>query len=368
MLRKVIASVPLARKGYASVQFLLKVFKRQFLGEGQIWKLQPAGKSVGSILLVAPGEMALPVKGWGAVELIVQRQAKYFADAGFTVQVLNSWRWSDWVKAWRGQHDFAINHYDVFSKLCLMWARLRRIPLVATTHYAYAEQAALWDPGFKSQVKSMLAADGFVALNPKIQSLFHQANPKANIRCIPNGVEVLDFRIQDQTEGFVCLGKVEPRKRQYELAVKLGETFDITFIGDVVDPRVHTLPKAIQDKFIGGWSRAQVLDGLAKFKGLVLLSEAEADALVLYEAQAAGLHVFASDNALGSQNRELPWVHEIELNQRNLAEVLTDSISSSKVTQSIIHDYSVAHYTSETSSQAWLDYGLEFSRANARSE
>jgi glycosyltransferase involved in cell wall biosynthesis len=186
-------------------------------------------------------------------------------------------------------------------------------------------------------------------------------NPKLRVMTIPNGVEVLDFQNGKHERGLVCLGKVEPRKRQVELVESLPDDFDVTFVGQIVDQRIGRLSESQRSKFIGPWSRDLVLENLSSYKGLVLLSEAEADALVLYEAQASGLQIFACDLALGAQNRDLPWVHEVELTDPNLASNLNEAISRT-FTNDEIRDYALKNYSSEKSSALWLEFAMSLIR------
>jgi glycosyltransferase involved in cell wall biosynthesis len=366
-IRTYASRLPILRKAYSTFLFFLKVLKKQFRGANQLLVIAPKTQQIGSILIVAPGEMALPVAGWGAVELIVERQATFFSQKGYSVTILNSWRILDWVTAWRSKHMFAINHYDVLIKFSLFCSRLKRLPLISTTHYAYAEQLDKWDEGFRSKVRSMVKSDGFVALNPRIQAVFEASKPRALIKCIPNGVEVSEFQLKNPVKDFICLGKVEPRKKQFELAQKLGENFDITFVGEICDPRIGGLNPQLKAKFAGGWSRREVLENLSLFKGLVLISDAEADALVLYEAQSAGLQVFASALALGAQDRNLPWIHEIELSDSNLPGRLTEMLSSTRVSVSEIRTHAEENYTNEISSRAWLEFGLHLANTSVQS-
>jgi hypothetical protein len=120
---------------------------------------------------------------------------------------------------------------------------------------------------------------------------------------------------RDPNAPLVCVGKIEKRKYQYELWNALRNTsLRIVFIGPIVDDRITTLiktNKASKNYFIGAKDREYLSDNLQNFSGLILSSLGEADALVLYEAQLAGLPIFVSEKGLGSQNRNLDWVKVI---------------------------------------------------------
>jgi glycosyltransferase involved in cell wall biosynthesis len=105
---------------------------------------------------------------------------------------------------------------------------------------------------------------------------------------------------------------VEKRKKQFELWESLRTSqLEIIFAGPIVDERVihgiATDPK-LTDTFIGPISRENLITELGKYSSLILISDGEADALVLYEAQLAGLPVLVTERSLGSQNPELDWI------------------------------------------------------------
>ena len=344
---------------HAKLISTLKSACRQIFGLDQFLVFDCSGSSaLGLIVLIAPGEMEMPVKGWGAVELIVQRQATYMQSKGYKVIVLNSWKLTTWVRIWRQKPIFVINHYDVFAKRSLIFSRLFAVRLLATTHYAYAEQPERWDPGFASNARALVKADEFVALNPRIAKTFDLMFNGTRSVTIPNGVETEQFSDGSHARGFVCLGKVEVRKRQFELASRLSHDFDITFVGQIEDPRIKELPLEVRQKFVGPWTREQVLQRLAEFKALILLSDAEADALVLYEAQAAGLQVIAAPNAIGAQDRNLPWVHIMDIDAPNLNLEIGARVNHPNFSSHDIRSWASSHYNHHLSSELWLSLGL----------
>ena len=61
------------------------------------------------------------------------------------------------------------------------------------------------------------------------------------------------------------------------------------------------------------------------------ISDGEADALVLHEAQQAGLHLILSHQAVGSQDSNLPWIHvcdDLHALNKLIREVSTETSTS----------------------------------------
>lgn len=261
------------------------------------------------ILLVGPGEEEVPPNGWGAVERIIAEQADWMRRKSISVDVLNSRNPIHWAIAFSRRPHVVLNHYDFFSRICRRLANLLRIPMVTLTHYAFAGFPQSWGPGYREIVHQVSRADGFIALSDRIHDVYRGESPDLLITTVPNGASVRTIRFEVQGKGCVFLGKVESRKRQFDLCASLSPDFDISFIGPIADERVDQLDRHRRAKFLGPWSRGRIEEELTQFSVLVLSSAAEADALVAYEAQAAGLSVVMSPGAVGAQNVNLPWLY-----------------------------------------------------------
>jgi glycosyltransferase involved in cell wall biosynthesis len=161
------------------------------------------------------------------------------------------------------------------------------------------------------------------------------------------------FKFKQLGHGYVCLAKVEPRKGQYELANLLPEDFPITFIGEVVDERISTLDPMRRRKFVGAWDRDEVESKLTEFSALVLMSEAEADALVLYEAQAAGLGVIARTQALGAQDVSLRWIKVLPDGKEDIGTYLERERIHIAAYRKSVRAHALGNYSYQKNAQAW---------------
>lgn len=307
------------------------------------------------VLLIGPGEKRIPVSGWGAVELVISNQMTDLRKQGFSVDLLNSWNLIDWLRCFRRKPQVVICHYDVFAFRSRLFSKLFNSKNVTLTHYAYAQQPNRWDPQFHRYAEQISKSDAFVALNDTIASVFSKMYPQLHIVVIPNGIDLMRFNSKGDHKGALCLGKVEPRKRQVQIARQLTGAENISFVGDIVDPEFANLSTEQKQMFLGPWSRNQVETLLCQYSTLFLLGDGEADALVLYEAQAAGLRILTNEVSVGSQKRDLDWIRVVTESEELPELLLSSGSSASTTTPNQIANYAASNYKSEASNAKYAD-------------
>lgn len=294
------------------MNILNKVFVRLFLNKrGLVDPLQLVlSAATPDILIIGPGIKKIPPSGWGAVELICDWHFQGLQSEGYNVDLLNSRSLVKWWIAFRRRPKVVLLHYDSWSRRTFFFSRLFLVPAVGVTHYAYAGAPEKWDRYFIGIAKWLLRLNGLVALNDQIEKTFREQGFRGPLLRWRNHIPVERFKVHETRSGLIVLGKVESRKRQYELcrALTPKNLEKVVFVGPIADSRVGTLPSRIRRKFLGEWTREETSERLGAFEGLILASDGEADALVLYEAQSAGLQVYLSQEAIGSQDTSLPWV------------------------------------------------------------
>jgi glycosyltransferase involved in cell wall biosynthesis len=288
------------------------------------------------VLIIAPGETSLPVVGWGAVEYIVMKHVKVLTDLGFHVIVLNSWHHRDWLRALSMRPSFVILHYDMFSIRWHYYRRFFRIPTLVISHFGYAGFPEFWNSTFRRSFNYFSKFEYIGCLNSEILKTFSALSPDSELVLLPNGSEENEYAQFPTTrfEKFVLIGKVEERKKQIEIVRSLSRPDLVDFIGPIQDRRFASLNQSQKQSFLGEWSRDRIKSELPKYRGLILLSDAEADALVLHEALAAGIEVFVSKNSLGSQevSQFVHLVHSVE----ELEQLLTACLARKPFDSSII--------------------------------
>lgn len=282
-----------------------------------------------SILIVAAGSVKIPTQGWGAVETIIAETIPEYLANGFSVGLLNTQNLVEWKKASRNRYDVIICHSDShLEKVRKHWPTT---PLIAITHYGLAAQPTIWHPSYKKVITSISKADKVVCLSPAILETFRGLIPSEQLVQFGNGSEFVSESRPDKSDTIVMVGKVEERKRQYELwQYAMNNKINIHFIGPIEDPRVLKHLKRDRDLercFKGPKNRNELATELPQYKALALLSDGEADALVLYEAQCAGLEIITNKASLGNQESWLPWIH-IAGNFKDLKEVISKITSN----------------------------------------
>lgn len=296
-----------------------------------------AGKPV---LIVSAGNLSIPPSGWGAVERIISETVPYLALEFKSIMVLNSKHWRDWRRVSKNDVSVILCHDDATLKRARKW--FPNVPIVAISHYGYLGMPNKWHRSYKKVFDNLIFADALVALSNQCQAILKLYFPEKKIFLAPNGIETFNFTQHTQRKRIAYVGKIESRKRQIEIARKFPN-LPIDFIGPFQDKEIQNGVQALPGaaRFLGNKNEEWLRENLGSYEIGMLMSESEADALVLYEYQAAGLKVLASQGAIGSQNSALPWIRIASLS--NL-EIQLIALRQDKTAPSEIADYSRKNY------------------------
>jgi glycosyltransferase involved in cell wall biosynthesis len=153
--------------------------------------------------------------------------------------------------------------------------------------------------------------------------LLHGANP-AYIRKIKNGINSSLFKFSPipKLDKTIYLGKITPRKNQS----KFQNIENIDFVGNNADYNFKTwLPN-----YLGEWSRTQIYEHLTDYSNLLLLSEGEADPLVVKEALIAGLGIIVNKSSAENLDKTLDFITIIEDNKMDDLEYIIQKINENK--------------------------------------
>ena len=279
------------------------------------------------VVVVGPGLTEMPVPGWGAVESIVWDQHLLLKNRKIPSVLVNTWKLSSWIRLLKIKPRLVICHYDDLVWHSTFLAKLSGAQLIVVSHNPFSSQANLWTPGFKNFLRAAGRADRFVALSHQIEEAILSFSKSFVTSVIPNGVKVSDFSFRNKalsSKKFVTVGKVDDRKRQIELARRISKEVDLSIIGPYTRS-VDVSSFGSNIHFLGEWTKEQVRSSLTNFSALILISRAEADAMVIHEARAAGLAVFATETAIGASSEsvgELMGLHVIADSLEDLNEVV----------------------------------------------
>jgi glycosyltransferase involved in cell wall biosynthesis len=255
--------------------------------------------------LIAGGFRPIPPDGWGAVENIIWNYKQYLERRGHTVDIHNTFLYQEIICAIHANYyDFVHTHYDPF---CLPFNKHLKQVYCATTHSGHIQSyiKGVDDPCFDISLQDMLEAPGLIVLSNAIKQLFLDKGYKNFLHVQRNGVEVNNFRFQRHGNGkAICLGKIETRKRQAELARLTADRVGVDFVGPCNTKSPPDFCENATCHYVGSWSKDEVYDRLTEYSCLVLLSESEAAPLVVLEALAAGLSVVVTESASANLTEE----------------------------------------------------------------
>lgn len=308
-----------------------------------------------NLLIVAPGQIPIPTIGWGAVETIISETIQIYESNGFNVWVLNSQNPLTWRRAKKLQFHVILNHSDKDSKRIFKY--FPKTKFVTVSHYGLGARENLWDKSYKNILNGMKLSEKVVCLSPAILSTYSKYFSRKSLIMSPNGTSFRPLIGSDQSKPLLYLGKVEKRKYQYEIWQRLSQSgINIIFVGPIVDQRVLDMIKKspeLKHVFIGPVSRNYLENNLCKYSGLFLNSNGEADALVLYEAQVAGLPIIVNSHSAGSQDVKNSWVKVLGTDFD--AQEIVKFLRSIKESPKQISEYARKNYSWEVRNKVLTD-------------
>lgn len=259
------------------------------------------------LAIVGPGIMPIPPVGWGAVEILIWDYAVALRRAGHEVIIINTPDRKAIVEQVReAKADVVHIQYDEFHDLAETLLSYTRIVLV-TSHFAYIEQRERWG-GYKSifdqSTKQTHPCIFHYALSPGIAEVYARYGvPRSHIRVRCNGADDTSIRYTDTPtfpDRSLCVGKIERRKRQ----TFLSAIEHMWFAGNRCDPAFNYS----HPRYLGEWKKPTLFHSLTDYANLVLISDGEADPLVVKEALVAGLGLVLSPCAAANLDTRQPFI------------------------------------------------------------
>ena len=294
------------------------------------------------LLVVASGSIPIPTNGWGAVERIISETLPLFESEGFSVSILNSKHKKEWSLAASQEFKIILCHDD--SSIEKVKKYFPIVPLVAVTHYGSLPVYEEWDPSYIKVARSFSLANKVVALSQKCKLTLEEHTQLSEIKVCPNGLQPLEYQTNPRKPRAIYLGKIEPRKRQIEIA-RLYPQLEIDFVGPGKIPFSLRGKAKMGVRFLGSRDKSWLKNHLSSYDIGILISRSEADALVLYEYQNAGLKILVSDLAIGDQDSNLPWISITNLENLELDMVALRNLD---ISPSVISDYASVTYNWES--------------------
>lgn len=255
------------------------------------------------IALIGPGLKSIPPKGWGAVESLIWDYYINLKKLNHQVDIINTTRSNEIIKK-INKEKYDITHI-MYDDHIVIADRIKCKKIFYTTHFAYLTSPQLKDKykGYYDNIfkKALRVKDKIYinAISQEIKDIYiKEGFPQERINVIRNGAREDKFRFDKKCkfkDRSIYLAKIETRKCQY----LYQDIEDLYFAGNYHDSNFNVN----KDNYLREWSKDFLYVNLTNYANLVLLSDGEADPLVVKEALIAGLGIVT--NKIGSANLDL---------------------------------------------------------------
>ena len=246
------------------------------------------------ILLIGPGYKPIPPTGWGAIESLIWDYYENLKKLHHEVEIINNKNLNEVVMTCNSKNpDIVHVMYDDYITI-VPYLRCKKI--YYTSHYAYIthpEFQIRFSYYFDNYFQKVIEYQEYVTINsisPEISEIYRKYGFKGRINDICNGAREDLFKYTDEPKNgnkSIYVAKIENRKSQY----KYQSISFIDFVGNYHDSDFDmNLPN-----YLGEWTKETLYNNLTDYGNLILLSEGEADPLVVKEALIAGLGVVISE-------------------------------------------------------------------------
>ena len=300
------------------------------------------------ICMVGPGIMPIPPTGWGGVESLIWNCKQEFEAQGHEVMIQNTWLGNslerhpsiiksaiDQINDWKP--DFVHLHYDHYADIMPHI----KAPRAMTSHFPYLDYPDKRNEYMWIFQKFAQNHSHVFALTDRNAFHFKDQGVKDEMLFVwPGGILSNEFAFTNSPAASgrsICLGKVEPRKMQYETQLSCPS---VDFAGPLADDRFDS-----SKNYLGVWSREQVYNSMTNYGNLVLLSDGEAAPQVIMEALVSGLGLVISIEAAANLDASLPFIDVVDRNDfSNLESIIAENREKSLKHRNDIRDYGIENF------------------------
>lgn len=278
-----------------------------------------------NLAFVCAGDINVPPRSWGAVEIVVWEYYKNLMSLGHKVKIYNI-KDIEWVKKdiEKSNYDFVhLQHEDLLPSM----NDIKVNKMAVTAHCGWAENIEFYDPYYWKTFKYLISTPHFLfALSEKIKNNYANfRGSDKNIFITKNGVN-FDFYRKEKKPKFynrsIYLGRYEYRKRQFIISNK-DLNIDFAGFGD-------ELILSANNANLGIWNKSEVYNCLTDYANLILLSISEAHPLVCMEALSAGCGLVLSEKSAANLDLSKKFITVIPENKLNDENYLKQSIEQNR--------------------------------------
>jgi glycosyltransferase involved in cell wall biosynthesis len=248
------------------------------------------------VYLIGPGLKPIPPTGWGAVEAVIWDYHENLIKRGIKSTIINEPNLQQVITLCNNTMPDVI--HIMYDDYIVIAPYLKCTRILYTSHYAYITHphfATQYSYYYNNFFKKVIGYQNRVTLNVisnDIKDVYRKCGFDKRINVICNGAreDLFDFTINPTYPNkSVYIAKIEKRKGQYKYQKLPG----IDFIGNYQDSDFDIN----NENYLGEWDKQTLYKNLTNYGNLVLLSEGEADPLVVKEGLIAGLGVVVSECA-----------------------------------------------------------------------
>jgi len=282
-----------------------------------------------NFIIVGPGIMPIPPTGWGACEILIWDYVCELRNLGHNVEIINTTDLQTIIdEIIEKKPDFVHIQYDEHAEIAHKIAPYVR-GVGITSHFGYLEQESRWETYknvFGKIVEQQSQKVHHLVFSKGISNVYAKNNVDPNsIHITPNGANHTLFRKAKSPEfpdRSIVVGKIEDRKRQ----VFLMNNTDVWFVGNKCASNFdYECPR-----WLGEWDKETLYNSLTDYGNLVLLSDGEADPLVVKEALVAGLGVVVSTWAAANLDTSQPFITVIPNEKLSDLEFVSEAIRKNR--------------------------------------
>lgn len=318
------------------------------------------------IAMIGPGIMPIPPKGWGGTESLIWQYYNKLTSLGHEVEIFNTKDLASVAqKINEGNYDFVHLEFDEYVDF---FARHLRQPFCSTGHLGYILKEHKWPRGYFSIYADFFKSPGLIAISREIQKKFLNDGYKGASYVVRVGIDVPNYAFKPKGNGkAICLGKIEPRKKQAFLARELDGAVHIDFVGPNEDP---DFKEGKTMKYLGSWTKQEVFQKLSDYSCLVLFSDGEAAPMVIPEALASGVSVVASQAASANLDPK-PFITILEddiTDPKVVADAINAQIQLNDAERKNARAYAEEYFDNEPIMKEYLSAIADFKAKAARGE
>ena len=298
------------------------------------------------LILIAPGMKPVPPVGWGAIESLIWDYYENLKKQDIDVYIINDKLPINIVIICNKiKPDIIHIMYDDYIKI-VPFLKCKKI--LYTSHFAYITSPKFgeieYDYYYPKIFKKVIEYKGKIEINsisPMISDVYRKHGFTGKINEICNGAreDLFRYTLQpNKSNQSVYVAKIEERKSQY----KYQCIPDIDFVGNYQDSSFNVT----HTNYLGEWSKETLYEKLTEYGNMVLLSNGEADPLVIKEGLIAGLGVVISECCVANLDVSKEYITVIPNDKLEDIEYITQKIIENRE-QSITRRNEIREYAME---------------------